>query len=127
MRYHRRHPESRTVRCCRANAYDRRQIDGIITAKAIADVYYILHKSFHSDDKSRQEIFKLAAVFQIAYTTRTDCLNALFSQTRDFEDAIMAASAKRVNADYIVTRNLKDYAFSTPPAISPEEALNMIS
>jgi hypothetical protein len=38
----------------------------------------------------------------------------------DFEDAVQAACAERIGADYIVTRNLKDFAKSPVQAILPE-------
>jgi predicted nucleic acid-binding protein len=41
----------------------------------------------------------------------------------DFEDAVIAAIARREKADYIITRNIKDYSKSPIPAITPEEFL----
>jgi predicted nucleic acid-binding protein len=38
----------------------------------------------------------------------------------DIEDCLQAECAKAVKADYIVTRNIKDYTHSEIPAISPE-------
>jgi len=40
---------------------------------------------------------------------------------RDFEDAVQSATASRINADYIITRNAKDFDGSTVNAITPEE------
>jgi predicted nucleic acid-binding protein len=41
----------------------------------------------------------------------------------DFEDAVIAAVAQREGADYIVTRNTKDFIASPVPAITPEDFL----
>jgi len=41
----------------------------------------------------------------------------------DFEDAIIAATALREKADYIITRNAKDYSKSPVPAVTPDEFL----
>ena len=41
----------------------------------------------------------------------------------DFEDAMQVAAAKACGARYIVTRNVRDFARSPIPAITPGEAL----
>ena len=41
----------------------------------------------------------------------------------DFEDAVVDAVAERNGADYILTRNIKDFAGSSVPAVTPTEFL----
>ena len=41
----------------------------------------------------------------------------------DFEDCLLEECAVAVSADYIVTRNTKDFASSRVPAILPDEFL----
>ena len=41
----------------------------------------------------------------------------------DFEDALQAASALAGSAEFIITRNLEDFAGSPIPALLPEEFL----
>ena len=41
----------------------------------------------------------------------------------DYEDAIQCAQAERAGAEYIVTRNLQDFAKSETPALTPQELL----
>ncbi len=38
----------------------------------------------------------------------------------DFEDALQSVTAERMHADYIITRNVKDFRESSIPAITPE-------
>ena len=45
----------------------------------------------------------------------------------DFEDALQVAAARACGARYIVTRNVRDFAGSPIPAISPREALRSLS
>ena len=45
---------------------------------------------------------------------------------KDFEDAVQIQTAKRVGADFIITRNVKDFMKSSIPAYNPEELLNRI-
>jgi predicted nucleic acid-binding protein len=42
----------------------------------------------------------------------------------DFEDCLQMECAKRVNADYIVTRDLPDFSNSNIAAISPMDFIN---
>ncbi len=37
----------------------------------------------------------------------------------DYEDALQMCQAKRIDADYIVTRNIHDYKNSKVPAMKP--------
>jgi predicted nucleic acid-binding protein len=46
-------------------------------------------------------------------------MKALTLNIVDFEDAVIAATAKREKADYIVTRNETDFKNSPVPAVSP--------
>ena len=45
---------------------------------------------------------------------------------RDFEDAMQVAAARACGARHIVTRNLRDYARSPIPSISPQEVLDQL-
>lgn len=44
----------------------------------------------------------------------------------DFEDALQAECAKTVDADYIVTGNIKDFKSSDIPAVTPDEFFEKI-
>jgi len=41
----------------------------------------------------------------------------------DFEDAVQSATAEAIHADYIVTRNIKDFVKSKVVAFTPGELL----
>ena len=49
---------------------------------------------------------------------------ALRLRPKDFEDALQYFAAKQVNADYIITRNKKDFGFSDIPVLEPSEFLS---
>jgi predicted nucleic acid-binding protein len=51
---------------------------------------------------------------------------ALLLHFRDFEDALQAASAQLIEADWIVTRNDKDFAQSPVPAITPAAIIELL-
>ena len=96
------------------------RIDAYITAKSVADVYYITHRYKHSDRETREIINKLYVLFKVADTTSEDCYNALSSGIKDYEDAIMSETARRIGVKWIITRNTEDYKKSIVSAISPE-------
>jgi hypothetical protein len=41
----------------------------------------------------------------------------------DFEDAVLVASAIRDNLDFVITRNVTDFAGSIVPAMTPADFL----
>ena len=85
-----------------------------------------MRKFLHSEEAARAEIAKLIELFEIESTTEEDCKEALRSGMSNFEDAAMAAAAGRIGADFIVTRNVKDYTRSPVPAILPGELVNRL-
>ena len=98
-----------------------RSFQAYITAKSCADIYYITHRATHSDEKTRQILAKVLYLFTPLDTTGSDCRQALISNMSDYEDAIMAETARRSHMDCIVTRNIKDYTASSVPVLSPED------
>ena len=49
----------------------------------------------------------------------------LLSRTRDYEDDLVAYSAHRTGADFIVTRNGRDFEKSPVPVLSPTEFVDL--
>lgn len=101
--------------------------DGCITAKASADIYYLAHRTTHSDTETRKILSGLFALYDLLDTAAMDCRRAISSNLSDYEDAIMAETALRCGCDCIVTRNLKDYKNAPVPAYSPTEFLSRIT
>jgi predicted nucleic acid-binding protein len=69
---------------------------------------------------------KLDTLCQICTPTLVDASvvqKAIHSSFGDFEDALQYFSAKTVNADIIITRNLKDFAASEIPIMTAEDYL----
>lgn len=100
--------------------------DGYITAKSVADIYYIMHHFLHDNNKTRIEIEKLFKLFKVLDTTELDCKKALLSPMSDYEDALMTETAIRNKLDCIVTRNTNDYLKSPIKTYSPTEFLKLL-
>ena len=101
------------------------QTKGYISALTIANLVYIMRKEL---DPKRIDtvISSLKIIFEIADLTSEDIILASKMQWRDFEDALQSATAQRIQADYIITRNVKDFRSSKVPAFTPSELLARI-
>ena len=104
-------------------AVSNKKCTGILTAKSITDIYYILRRSIHDEQEVRKLVRVLFTLFEVVDTFSIDCELALSSTIKDYEDAIMVETGSRVGAECIVTRNLKDYKLSTLPVLSPDQFL----
>jgi len=99
------------------------KLEVFMSAGAVTDVYYIISRSLHDPNKAREKIFALTSLVNICNTTSDDISAALVMYVSDFEDAVLAAIAKREKADFIITRNEKDFANSLVPAKNPAQFL----
>ena len=100
------------------------EIETIMSASAVTDVYYILKKYIHDSVSLRENIFLLSNYLKICKATAEDITAAIILFIPDFEDAVVAAIAKREKADFIISRNESDFENSHIPAISPAQFIN---
>lgn len=103
-----------------------RQCEGLLTAKAITDIYYLTHRQTHDDKAIRDIITKLCTIFGLLDTTALDIRKAILSETSDFEDAVMIETTVRYKVDCIVTRDTKDYSKSSIHVYTPDELLKLL-
>ena len=103
-----------------------KRLDGFLTAKSVADIYYLTHRATHSDSESRRILSSLFKLFELLDTSGLDCRRALTSPLSNFEDAMMSESALRAGVDCIVTRNERDYRQSPVPVCSPRDLLEKL-
>lgn len=101
--------------------------DMYITASSAADIYYLIRKHLHNTEQSNNTMSKLYQLFGILDVTAKDCQDALASDMKDYEDAVISCCAKRNQMDCIVTRNIKDYERSRIKALLPDEFIISIT
>ena len=99
-------------------------VEGNLCAISIPNIVYIMRKEL-SKEKTNELIKKIILLFNVVDLKSDDLLNATKIAFSDYEDALQAVTAKRIKADYIVTRNLKDYINSEIVAITPNEMLKL--
>ena len=102
------------------------ELETFMSASAVTDVFYVINRSIRDPNTAKEKIIALTALIEICDTTIADIKTALALNISDFEDAVMAAIAKRERADYIVSRNEADFSGSPVPAISPAQALSRL-
>ena len=102
-----------------------KKISGVISALSILNIMYILRKELDAD-KTREILDSLMLIFSVADLKADDLKKAAGMRFKDYEDAIQSASATRIKANYIVTRNIKDFSESKVTAIKPTELLDRI-
>jgi predicted nucleic acid-binding protein len=100
------------------------KIDCVIGVSSITDIYYILNKKQSDSKKVIKIIFDILEFIRPVDVLAGDIYNAVKYGFADFEDAVVAATADREQADYIITRNTVDYTISPVPAISPADFLS---
>ena len=96
------------------------QVKGFIVANQTTDVFYLLRRAGIDAQSTKDIVKKLTDNITVLDITAKDVQNALNAEIGDYEDSLLACRAKRQKADYIVTRNEKDFNLSEVPALSPQ-------
>lgn len=88
------------------------RLKGYVAAHSILNAYYIIRKHF-PDEERRRALPDICKMVSIAGTDERMIVDALkYDDFRDFED-------------YIITRNVKDFANSSVKAITPDDFLRL--
>lgn len=100
------------------------ETEGCVSALTFANLVYVMRKELTPE--TIVSVFdKLCVIFRFQDLSVSDLSKAAAMQWRDFEDAVQTAAAERIGADYIITRNLKDFEKSTVPCVSPASFLEL--
>lgn len=98
------------------------QAEGCISTLSFANIMYIMRKQL--TPAQIEEVFgQLKLIFAFSALNAVVLSKAVNMKWDDFEDAIQSATAESIHADYIITRNLKDFSQSKVPALLPGELL----
>ena len=102
-------------------------IDGYVALHSISNMYYILRKQY-SDAERRTILKRYNEILKVA-EVGNDVVDTAINNTAisDYEDALQYACAETVGAEYIVTRNIKDYGKAEIRAISLEELIKLLA
>lgn len=99
-----------------------KEVEGAVNSLSIANIVYIMRKSLTAE-MITTVIEELSFIFDFIDLTSADLFQAAKMGWADFEDALQAVSAKRIGADFIITRNVKDFKDSSVPVVTPTDFL----
>lgn len=101
------------------------ECDGYIAFHTLSIIWYVLRK--RTDKERRENLRDICSIFTVVSASQQEILNAIENDSfSDFEDCLQDKCAKEVEADYIITVNVKDFSKSEIPAVNPKEFLYII-
>lgn len=97
------------------------ETSGCIASHSISNMFFILRKDYNVMER-REVLLNLCKIFDVEGIDKAKLISGLQNENfSDFEDCLQMECAKSYKADYIVTRNVSDYATSEVKAITPQE------
>ena len=96
------------------------QAKGYISALTFANLVYIMRKEMDAQ-RIEEVLHMLSLIFEFAELNDSDLFRAAALQWPDFEDAVQSVTAERIHADYVITRNVRDFSRSKVIAFTPDE------
>ncbi|MBO5205916.1 MAG: PIN domain-containing protein [Prevotella sp.] len=97
-----------------------------VAAMSFATASYVVRKDI--EKQAIQTLVKSICKYCHIGVVDSDCvLYGAISDFTDFEDAMQYRCAQKIKADYIVTRNVKDFANSSIPVFTPSDFLSAIT
>ena len=99
-----------------------RQYEAWLAWHSIATLAYLIERQ-QSAISGRDFIRGMLGWADVAQTSKVDALAALDLPIGDFEDALQVAAAMACGAQFVITRNERDFKNSPVPALSPDDFL----
>lgn len=101
-------------------------VSGFVAAHSFPNLFYILRK-FYSDEERREILTNIISLLPVVEINQNLIAEALSRKDfHDFEDCLQDECAAEINADYIVTNNIKDFAKSKVKAILPDKFIQQL-
>lgn len=97
-----------------------------ISSSSITDIYYIISKKYNKKI-AHDFISDVVLNFKLTEVNHTTISDAVKSTFNDFEDAVQYQSALHANVNFIITRNVKDFAKSKIKIFTPKEFIKKYS
>ena len=100
-------------------------IKGYVSFHSLPIIWYTLRR--YSIQERRRALLEVTDLLQVVSVSHETVINAVKNEAfADFEDCLQEKCALEVGADYIVTRNIKDFTASEIPAITPAEMIEIL-
>lgn len=99
--------------------------EGFIAAHTLPTIYYVMAQS-NDRTTAAAAVTDLLRLLQVVPAVNSDFQQALGLSIPDFEDAVQVTAALKISADYLVTRNEKDFRGAPVPVADPPTALALL-
>jgi predicted nucleic acid-binding protein len=97
-------------------------VEGVVAGHTVTTLHTLVSR--HLDHRQANVVIaKLLEVFEAATIDRDVLVRALALAWRDFEDAVQMAAASCAQADYLVTRNPRDFQGDLVRVIRPNDLI----
>lgn len=100
-------------------------VEGIIAAHSVTTLHYLLSRHLGSQ-QTVTGLQNVLNIYAIADVNQEVIYQALAMGWTDFEDAVQMAAAAHASADYLITRNPKDFEHGPVPVLQPGEFLALL-
>ena len=101
-------------------------IQGWLAAHSVTTLFYLIAKH-KSPEHARVTLTSLLQFLKIAPVDQDTIEQALSLPYRDYEDAVQMMAAVRIRADYLLTRDIRDYQPAPMAVVQPVELLAILS
>ena len=105
---------------------ERKKILGFVSASSITDIFYLVRRALRSTEETYKVIEALLNIVGVLSVTEADVQRAFLRHAKDFEDCLLAESAKSNSCVGIVTRDSRDFQNFEIPLYSPEEIISKL-
>lgn len=95
-----------------------------LSSLSFSNIAYIARQLYKGSDLY-DLLDAVRELVQVAPVDKQTIDKALALRAKDFEDAIQYFSAMSIGVDHIITRNKKDFSFSSIPVLTPQEFLTL--
>ena len=100
-------------------------VTGYLAGTTVTKIFCLVQKT--STDKNERKIIEdLLTLFKVAPIDEAILKASLKNEFKDYEDGVIYEAALKVNAELIVTRNIKDFKQSKLLVLSPVEFLSTL-
>ena len=102
------------------------RVQGCIAAHSLTTLFILVSK-YRSAAEAHVILTSLMQFLQIAAVTQETLSQALNLPYKDFEDAVQMSAALQWKADYLATRNIRDYQPAPVKTVQPIDLLAAIA
>ncbi|HLL45079.1 MAG TPA: PIN domain-containing protein [Longimicrobiaceae bacterium] len=106
-------------------AIERGQAEGYVAGHTITTIYYVMAR-YKDRAAAATAVTDLLRILRVVPIEASDFHRALVLGLSDFEDAVQVTAGLKVGADYVVTRNGRDFKAAPVDARTPAEVLALL-